>query len=73
MKMNMIKNCPVTVDDVDVAEKIFGPAMSTLKGKSIRQAPRPVIRDEIELPDEITNMDHNLDLCMDIMFIMNYL
>ena len=69
LKMNMIKNCPVTIEDVNVAEKIFGPAMSTLKGKSTRQAPRPVIRDEIELPDEINNMDHNLDLCMDIMFI----
>ena len=43
--------------------------LSTLKGKSMRRAPRPVLRDEIELLDEIVNMDHNIDLCMDIMFV----
>ena len=69
LKMNVIKNCPVTIDDVNNAEKIFGPALSTLKGKSTRRSPRPVIRDEIELPDEIKNMNHDLDLCMDIMFV----
>ena len=33
LKSNIIKNCPVTAADVDIAEKIYGPAISTLKGK----------------------------------------
>ena len=27
------------------------------------------MRDEIELPDELKNMNHELDLCIDIMYI----
>ena len=34
LKGNVIKNCPVTQEDVNIAQKIFGPAISTLKGKS---------------------------------------
>ena len=31
--MNVIKNCPVTLEDVKTAEAIFGSAMLTLKGR----------------------------------------
>ena len=34
IKMNAIANCPITVEDINIAEKIFGPDISTLKGKS---------------------------------------
>jgi hypothetical protein len=36
IRMNTFKNCPVTVTDADLAEKIFGPDLGTLKGKSTR-------------------------------------
>jgi hypothetical protein len=36
LKMNAIRNCPVTTEDVNIAEKIFGPDMSSLKGKLTR-------------------------------------
>ena len=41
IQSNMVKNCPVTVENVTIAEKIFGPALSSLKGKSTRQKPKP--------------------------------
>ena len=31
LRMNVIKNCPVTSDHVDIAEKIFGADVSTMK------------------------------------------
>ena len=34
LKGIIIKNCPITAADVDIAEKIYGPAISTLKGKT---------------------------------------
>ena len=27
LRMNVIKNCPVTVEDINISEKIFGPDM----------------------------------------------
>ena len=69
LRMNTIKNNPITLEDVNNAEAIFGPAMSTLKGKTTRSTPKPVLRDEIDLPKEIKDINHELDLCMDIMFV----
>ena len=36
LKMNSISNCPVTEEDVQLAEKVFGPDVGSLKGKSVR-------------------------------------
>ena len=33
---NFIKNCPVTIEDINT-EKIYGPDIGTLKGKSVRR------------------------------------
>ena len=31
--INRVKNCPITVDDINLAEKIFGADIANLKGK----------------------------------------
>ena len=67
--MNAIQNCPVTVEDVKIAEHIFGPDMSSLKGKSMRRKPKPVRKDLVEIPAEITEKHHDIELCMDTMFV----
>ena len=51
--MNTIKNNPVTTEDLDIAKKIFGPDISSLKGKTTRRKPVPVIEDYIEIPREL--------------------
>jgi hypothetical protein len=42
---NAIKNNPVTTEDINIAEKIFGPDVATLKGKTTHHAPVPAIED----------------------------
>ena len=55
----------MTVKDVINWEKIFGPDVGTLKGKTTRKKTPAVIDDEIEIPDEIKERD-DLILCIDI-------
>ena len=72
IRMNMIKNCPVTMEDIVIAKKIYGPDPSKLKGKSTQSQPPAVINNDIELPNELTGRD-DLVLCMDIMFVWGML
>ena len=69
IKSNMIRNCPVTIQDINLADRIFGPSISALKGKSTRTTPKAVVDDTIELPPEIAYIDRSVELCMDTMFI----
>jgi hypothetical protein len=62
-------NCPVTTEDVDIAEAIFGPDVGTIKGKKTRPKP-PQVRDNIvEVPKELKMKHMELTLCMDLMFV----
>ena len=69
LRMNVIKNCPVTTEDVNIAEKIFGKDISSLKGKSTRRKPKSVRADLIEIPKELIEKHHNIELCMDTMYV----
>jgi hypothetical protein len=66
---NIIKNCPVTAEDVNIAKKIFGGDIGTLKGKSTRHRPTPVIEDLMDIPPELLERQQNLTYCMDMMYV----
>ena len=69
LRQNIIQNCPVTAEDVDNAEKIFGPDIRAMKGKTTRKKPTPVKKDEVAIPKELLDKNSKLTLCMDVMFI----
>ena len=68
LKMNAVKNCPVTAEDVDIAEQIFGADIGALKGKTTTRRPLPVKNDYVEIPKELTMKIDNLTLYMDVMY-----
>ena len=65
IRMNAIENNPVTTQDIDLAEKIFGPDIGALKGKSTRCSPIPVVDDEIDIPRELIRSQRDITLCID--------
>ena len=69
LRQNIIKNCPVTSEDVGIAEKIFGRDIGLLKGKSTRRRPNQAVDDYVEIPPEIKELHHNLTFCMDLMHV----
>ena len=69
IRMNTIANCPVTIPDVDLAEKIFGKDIASLKGRTTRHKPTPVVHNIVEIPSELMNSQRNVDLCFDTVFI----
>jgi hypothetical protein len=69
LKMNAIRNLPITIEDIKLAEQIFGPDIGSLKGKTTRGKPSPVVSDYIEIPQELINNHQDIVLCMDGMMI----
>ena len=57
IRQNIIQNFPVMVEDIEVAENIFVPGVSNLKGRTTRQIPKVVVGDFIEIPSEL--IDNN--------------
>ena len=56
IQSNQIKNCPVTVEDVSTASKIWGKNVDTLKGKTKRRKPEVVKRDLVKVPKELMKL-----------------
>jgi hypothetical protein len=69
IKMNAIRNCPVTTEDVNIAKKIFGADMSSLKGKLTRQKSTPVREDTVKIPEELIAHNRKIELCINIMYV----
>ncbi|KAL7581337.1 hypothetical protein ACA910_006095 [Epithemia clementina (nom. ined.)] len=50
VQSNGIRNNLETVNDIELAEQIFGPDIGSLKGKLTRKRPTPIINYYIEIP-----------------------
>jgi hypothetical protein len=64
-----IKDCPVTIEDADVALKIWGKNIAALKGKTTRCKPIPVVRDFVKVPHEVLNLHKEVFLTADNFFV----
>ena len=69
VRSKIIVNCLVTFSDVQNAKLIFGPDITSLKGKPVRCKLASVVTDYVEIPREILESHKELEVSMDIMFI----
>jgi hypothetical protein len=65
LRMNSITNNPITTEDIKIAENIFGADIGSIKGKTTRRKPAPVVNDYVEIPNELIATQRNVTLCMD--------
>jgi hypothetical protein len=56
IQSNQIKDCPMTVQDIDVAQKIWGKNIATLKGNTTWSKPIPVVRDYVKVPMDLMKL-----------------
>jgi hypothetical protein len=68
---NLLRNCPVTVDDAKRALTIYGPDIATIKGKTTRTdaADRVPTFEAVPLPPTIMEHHRNVTLCVDFFFV----
>ena len=59
-------NFPITVDDINRAEKIYGPNITALKGKTVRSKPEVVKTDYVNVPRSILENNSTTALAADI-------
>ena len=69
VKNNMLMNCAINEKDIDIAEKIFGPDIHGLKGKTVRKNSVPVVEDYVQVPKEILKLHKNVTLAIDHMYV----
>ena len=69
LKMNSIANCLITLDDVDITEEIYGPDVASLKGKTTRWKPVPVITNQVSIPKELVEKHQKIILCLDTIYV----
>ena len=65
IRMNLIRNNEVATEDVNLAEKAFGPDVGAIKSKTSRRRPTQVFSNVIERPDELLQVQHKVPLSMD--------
>jgi hypothetical protein len=58
-------DCPVTVQDIDVATKSNGKDILALKGNTTRCKPAPVVRDLVKVPKEFMKLHKEVFLTAD--------
>jgi hypothetical protein len=62
IRSNQIKDCPVTIQDIDVTEKIWGKNIAALKGKTTRRKTHPVAREYVKVPKELLKLNKEVFL-----------
>jgi hypothetical protein len=65
---NQIKDCPMTIQDINVAMQIWGKNIDVLKGKTTQSKTHPVARDYVKVPKELLKLHKEVLMTTEIFF-----
>ncbi len=66
---NMITNCPISTSDVTNARAIFGPDLASVRGKTVRPTPAPVVGEYVAVPRSLVETNRMITLAADVFFV----
>ena len=66
---NIVPNCPITSADISNARAIFGPDLPSIRGKTVRRAPAPVVGDYVAVPRSLVDANKIVTLAADVFFV----
>jgi hypothetical protein len=69
VRLNMLKDCPVTNADIVNTHNIYGPDLASIRGKTVRCKPEHVPTNDVDVPDNIIKLHQHVTLTADIMFV----
>ncbi len=69
VRLNLLKDCPITNADIIHAHKIFGPDLPNLRGKTVRRKPERVRTEYVDIPHVILDVHGRVTLVADVMFV----
>ena len=69
---NVLKNNPVTIENVADAFAIFGSNVNRLKGAATRQQPHRVVGGRYEIPRDFYRLNKFVTLMADVMFVCGF-
>jgi hypothetical protein len=69
VREQLLTNCPVTVRDIDNANRIFGPDLTNLRGETTRTKPEHVRVEYVQIPRDFVQLHKYVTLVADVMFV----
>ena len=74
IQFNIAKNIPISTEDMNLVEKVFGPDIPFCKGKWAKWKPKVVKdNDTIKLPPELRVKGMQIELAVNILYIKAFL
>jgi hypothetical protein len=65
----MITNCPVTTTAITNTRTTFGPDLASVRGKTVRWTPAPVVGDYVAVPKGVIERNKTVTLAADVFFV----
>jgi hypothetical protein len=66
---HLIPNCPVIYANITNAQKIFGPDLASIRGKTVQWTPEPVVADYVAVPHTVIEQNRIVTMAVDVFFV----
>jgi hypothetical protein len=69
VRMNLLQDCPISHTDIVNANKIYGPDLANIRGKTARRKLEHVHAEIVDIPQQILDIQKHVTLTADVMFV----